>query len=160
MSSLSGILRKLSFQVIYTTNVVSRDGQPIKMYPIIQGGKKIILNEKQLEKIKFTDYFFGFDVSGQLTKDELMKRIAIERSGECLSKEYTNSETKLEWKCSQGHTWMATPHSIKSKKSWCGVCKSNAKKNTIEDMQALAAKKNGKCLIDIKNQSAKINKSF
>jgi hypothetical protein len=75
-----------------------------------------------------------------------MREIAIERGGKCLSKEYVNSETKLKWKCSEGHKWEATPHSVKSKKSWCQKCKSNSQKNTIEDMQRLASKNGGKCL--------------
>lgn len=77
---------------------------------------------------------------------ELMQDIAKERGGKCLSKNYVNSETKLRWECSEGHKWESTPHSVKTKKSWCPKCRSNSMKNTIKDMQVLAAKKGGKCL--------------
>lgn len=77
---------------------------------------------------------------------ELMKEIAINRGGCCLSEKYINAETKLEWQCSEGHKWLATPHSVKSKNSWCRKCNANKLKNTIEDMQKLAEKKGGKCL--------------
>lgn len=77
---------------------------------------------------------------------EMMKEIAENRGGRCFSIKYINSETKLEWECSEGHRWLATPHSIKSKESWCQQCKVNGQKNTIEDMQRLASKKGGKCL--------------
>lgn len=77
---------------------------------------------------------------------EMMRAIAKERGGKCLSKKYVNSETKLEWQCSEGHKWFATPHSVKSKKSWCQKCKANAQKHTIEDMQKLAEQKVGRCL--------------
>lgn len=77
---------------------------------------------------------------------EMMQEIAIERGGKCLSKKYINSETKLKWECSEGHTWNSTPHTVKNKKSWCPTCKANKQKNTLEDMHKLAKANNGKCL--------------
>ena len=77
---------------------------------------------------------------------EMMQNIAKERGGKCLSKKYVNSESKLEWKCAESHKWEATAHSVKNKKSWCQKCKADKQKNSIEDMQMLAAKKGGKCL--------------
>lgn len=56
-----------------------------------------------------------------LTIDE-MNDIAKDRGGKCLSKSYINSKTKLQWQCAEGHTWQATPFSIKNRKSWCPVC--------------------------------------
>jgi len=52
---------------------------------------------------------------------DMMKQIAKERGGECLSKEYYNVDTKLKWRCKFGHVWKATPYSIKTG-SWCSIC--------------------------------------
>lgn len=51
-----------------------------------------------------------------------MKEIAQSRDGKCLSLEYHGVEKKLEWACSKGHRWLATPHSIINKQSWCPFC--------------------------------------
>lgn len=51
-----------------------------------------------------------------------MQKIASERNGKCLSKEYINIQTKLEWECSNGHRWFASPRSIKNKGYWCPEC--------------------------------------
>lgn len=52
---------------------------------------------------------------------EEMQLIAKQRGGLCLSKKYINSHTKLQWKCKNGHKWMAVPYSIKQGK-WCQKC--------------------------------------
>lgn len=57
---------------------------------------------------------------GNLTIQE-MQELAKGRNGKCLSTEYANTRTKLKWKCSEGHTWMARPHDIKGG-SWCPTC--------------------------------------
>ena len=77
-----------------------------------------------------------------------MRELAAERGGECLSAEYKACHLKLEWKCGQGHTWKATPSSIKTG-SWCPACYHDTRrvlKYTIEDMKELAGKKGGTCL--------------
>lgn len=53
-----------------------------------------------------------------------MKDIAAKRGGQCLSKEYFNVHSKLEWKCADGHTWFAKPNNIISSDSWCPECNS------------------------------------
>lgn len=50
-----------------------------------------------------------------------MRAIAVSRGGSCLSKRYVNSQTKLKWKCREGHVWEAIPASVKQG-SWCGRC--------------------------------------
>lgn len=47
--------------------------------------------------------------------------LAISRGGECLSKEYINAKTNMQWKCKENHTWPATFKNIK-KGSWCPFC--------------------------------------
>ena len=76
---------------------------------------------------------------------EEMNEIAASRGGKCLSKKIVNSKTKLEWQCSKGHVWESTPFSIKNMKSWCPDC-SGHRKLTIDQMQKIAAKRNGRCL--------------
>ncbi|MCK4614147.1 MAG: hypothetical protein KAU14_05020, partial [Thermoplasmata archaeon] len=59
--------------------------------------------------------------AGRYQTIEDMREIAESRGGECLSKEYVNSKTKLKWRCSEGHEWEAVPSSVKSG-TWCPVC--------------------------------------
>jgi len=47
--------------------------------------------------------------------------IASLRGGECISAIYKSSYKKLDWRCSNGHEWSATPISIK-RGSWCAYC--------------------------------------
>jgi len=50
-----------------------------------------------------------------------IKKIARNRGGECLSNEYKNNKTKLNFRCDKGHEWWATPKSIKEG-TWCPDC--------------------------------------
>lgn len=52
-----------------------------------------------------------------------MQDIAASRGGECLSEVYTNTQTKLKWKCAFGHEWTAMPQSV-IHGSWCPICSS------------------------------------
>jgi len=79
----------------------------------------------------------------RLTIEE-MHDIANSRGGKCLSTEYINSGDKLEWQCDKGHTWKATPNSVK-RGNWCIFCTGLARL-TIEEMQDIATSKVGKCL--------------
>lgn len=54
-----------------------------------------------------------------------MKEIAQKRGGLCLSEKYVNARSKLRWRCSKGHEWMAVPDSVK-RGTWCDIC---ARKN-------------------------------
>jgi len=73
-----------------------------------------------------------------------LNSIAAKKGGKCLSKVYKGSDESLEWKCSEGHTWRATPHNVK-KGTWCPVCAGTQKLN-IEDMHRLAEERGGRCL--------------
>ena len=72
-----------------------------------------------------------------------LEAVAIARGGKCLSSVYTGSHEKLLWQCKSMHCWPATPSDIKTGK-WCPYCRGFYR--TIEDMQALAAERGGKCL--------------
>lgn len=53
---------------------------------------------------------------------EEMRAIAKSKGGNCLSENYENTKTKLEWQCGEGHKWNATPGSIINANSWCPIC--------------------------------------
>ena len=75
---------------------------------------------------------------------EMMQEIAKSKDGECLSTIYTNSSTKLKWRCKEGHEWEAIPESIKMG-TWCPFC-AGLIKLTIEEMQDIAKSREGECL--------------
>ena len=75
---------------------------------------------------------------------EQMNEIAKSRGGRCLSIRYRNSATKLEWRCSVGHEWSATPLQVK-KGHWCPFCARVAPLNLLV-LQRIAAQKGGCCL--------------
>jgi hypothetical protein len=75
---------------------------------------------------------------------EQMQRIAESRGGSCLSKSYRNSATKLEWRCSTGHEWAATPLQIK-KGHWCPFC-ARVARLTLHELRRIAVLKGGECL--------------
>lgn len=78
-----------------------------------------------------------------------LKRIAGDRNGTCLSVEYLNIKTKYEWKCAEGHTWIARFDHVKNG-SWCPECHKKRAgetlKLTIEEMKDLAKARGGSCL--------------
>lgn len=78
-----------------------------------------------------------------------MQKLAKKRGGECLSEQYVNDSTHLEWKCERGHTWRATPSNIKQKK-WCPKCaierRAASRRKSIEELQEIARSRGGQCL--------------
>ena len=82
-------------------------------------------------------------------KIEEMRMIAQSRGGKCLSESLINALTKLHWQCAEGHKWEATPNDIKSG-HWCRKCGAESRaarrRTPIDDIQALARSRGGKCL--------------
>ena len=80
---------------------------------------------------------------------DFLKKIAKERGGKCLSKEYINNTTKAQFKCGEGHIWLMTPHSIKVGQ-WCPKCgikrRTEKRKTPIEVYKKYAQDKGGKFL--------------
>lgn len=74
---------------------------------------------------------------------ELMRAIARDRGGECLSGAYTNCRTRLRWRCSKGHEWEALPSNVKRGR-WCLPCADT--RLEIGAMQRLALERGGECL--------------
>jgi hypothetical protein len=76
---------------------------------------------------------------------EVMRRMAREREGQCLSRTYTRNSEKLRWRCKKGHEWEATPRDVIHSKSWCPTC-GGSLPLSIEVMRALAKERLGECL--------------
>jgi hypothetical protein len=75
---------------------------------------------------------------------EQMRRIALSRGGRCVSGSYWNNATKLEWCCSGGHRWTATPLQIE-RSHWCPFC-ARVARLTLHELQRIAGQKGGQCL--------------
>lgn len=79
-----------------------------------------------------------------------MHALARSRGGECLSNGPVNSHIKLQWRCANGHEWMARPADIKNSGSWCPTCgiefRAAQQRASIEEIQALARSRGGVCL--------------
>ena len=75
---------------------------------------------------------------------EEMQKIAKSRGGRCLSETYEGSIAKLQWECSEKHTWWASPENVK-RRTWCQTCAGNIKL-TIEEMREIATFRGGCCL--------------
>ncbi|CAG8766042.1 35370_t:CDS:2 [Gigaspora margarita] len=50
---------------------------------------------------------------------EVAKALARTRNGECLSSEYLNNKSPLQWKCVKEHIWTANLNKIKDYNQWC-----------------------------------------
>jgi hypothetical protein len=74
---------------------------------------------------------------------------AILKGGLCLSTEYVNNKTKMDWKCSEHHEWTTIYDSIQ-RGSWCLKCSTkrtaDGQRLTLKDCQDLAISKGGLCL--------------
>lgn len=79
----------------------------------------------------------------KITVEDCIK-LAKEKDGYCLSKEYINNHTKMEWQCEFGHSFSMRMADVK-KGRWCPKCGGNARL-TIEECNKFAESKNGKCL--------------
>ena len=60
--------------------------------------------------------------SKPLSLDDMIE-LAESRGGKCLSDEYINAQTHLEWECAEGHSWFAVPNTVKQG-TWCPECAS------------------------------------
>jgi hypothetical protein len=63
---------------------------------------------------------------------ETLQSLAKLRGGHLISKKYSGYTAYYKWKCSEGHTWLATPTGIGTKR-WCPKCgaKQRAKAKTL-----------------------------
>jgi hypothetical protein len=75
---------------------------------------------------------------------ELLQDEARRHGGKLLSTEYLDSHSPLLWECQEGHRWEATAAKVRYG-TWCPQCAGKARLS-IEEMQALAGSRGGKCL--------------
>ncbi len=81
----------------------------------------------------------------KLTLNDI-RQIAQLKNGKCLSKEYINASSPLQWMCAKGHTWDA-PYTIIKQGGWCSQCaKDEVKSAYLHRMQKIAQAKGGVCL--------------
>ena len=81
-----------------------------------------------------------------------LRRLARERGGRCLSRQYANGRTPLVWECAFGHRWKAAAERVKGglhkKGTWCPKCYQQRRRfrtrGTIEEMHILARRRGGK----------------
>ncbi len=84
---------------------------------------------------------------------EKLRELARMRGGVCMSDHYVNNLHKLRWRCRHGHEWDARPMNIVMG-TWCPTCakvargRKGKRKRTLEEMQALAATRGGRCMSD------------
>lgn len=72
------------------------------------------------------------------------REAADKRGGECLSTIYINCQTKMEWRCSEGHEWKSKFNDIRNG-HWCPDC-AGLRRLTLADAQKSARKRGGECL--------------
>ncbi len=76
---------------------------------------------------------------------DAMRKLAGEKGGACLSQEYRNAATRLQWECALGHRWQATAASIVAG-HWCAACHRESLTLGIDLMRGIAAEHDGKCV--------------
>ena len=80
-----------------------------------------------------------------------MHNLGAKHGGKCLSENYVNSSTHLEWECGLGHRWKAKPSNVGSGR-WCPVCKGEIlsarfrRKASISFYDSIAESRGGKLL--------------
>ncbi len=73
-----------------------------------------------------------------------LKDYVAKKRGKCLSDEYINKKTKMDFQCENGHIWKATPHTIIKCNCWCLVCaKEEKKRGTFSNFKKYVESKRG-----------------
>ena len=81
---------------------------------------------------------------------------ANEKDGECLSKEFNNVYTSIEWKCKEGHIFN-TKYSHILEGSWCGKCWGIGRRLGLLECINWAKKLDGECVsIEYVNKDTKM----
>lgn len=72
-----------------------------------------------------------------------LRKIASDRGGKLLTKEFISTSTPMEWECTKRHQWIADVNSVVRRNSWCRKCYTETKKLSIEDYKKIAESRNG-----------------
>lgn len=78
---------------------------------------------------------------------ELMRELAAEQGGVCLSASYEGILVPLQWQCREGHRWYAIPHSVRQG-HWCRYCAAERRRKSIDDLTRLAATRGGQLVAE------------
>lgn len=98
----------------------------------------LIKNKIDKAKIKELDLNFNINIDYKnlvFNKSYLleMQELAKARNGLCLSNNYINARSHLNWKCLVcNHIWSATPDKVKNRNQWCPEC---GKKKQIQALK-------------------------
>lgn len=84
---------------------------------------RIIMHDNGFDSLNELELNIGNIYPNKIIK---YKNVARDKGGECLSEGYISYDSKLEWRCSYGHTWKAIGYSIE-KGHWCPYCAKNRK---------------------------------
>jgi hypothetical protein len=93
----------------------------------------------------------------RVTINEL-QTLAKSKGGKCLSDNYRDYESQLQWQCAEGHQWWASSNNVKYSGVWCPECLAFEKqKKLMLGMQELAKAQGGKCLSkEYRNEQGKL----
>lgn len=84
-----------------------------------------------------------------------MQEAARAHGGECLSGQYRNSATPLEWRCAHGHAFRLCADRI-AQGDWCPACAKEARlQRRLAEMREIAASRGGRCLSDAYERSTR-----
>ena len=64
---------------------------------------------------------------------DYVQNFVAERNGKCLSAEYVNGHTNMEWQCEKGHTWRTKFMYIK-RGTWCPSCSAGKSQNELREI--------------------------
>jgi hypothetical protein len=111
---------------------------------LVQMNKKAYI---YCEKSKLSIENFDFRSLGVSSPEQLaeMKIVAEKRGGECLSDSYVYAQTKMRWRCRNGHEWEANSNSIKNG-TWCPYCSRRKISDPISELQTIANERGGELL--------------
>ena len=74
-----------------------------------------------------------------------MQKLARERGGQCLSKQYDGRHKPLQWRCAAGHDFAVSISQVRLGR-WCPVCRNGRDTRSIAQMKELANRRGGTCL--------------
>lgn len=75
----------------------------------------------------------------------MLRRLAAERGGDCLSDEYHGARAKYRWRCAEGHEWDARFQNVREG-SWCPKCaQAGAVRLNLDALKAVAEARGGRC---------------
>ncbi len=96
-----------------------------------------------------------------------MQKIASQKQGRCLSLEYQNGKSILEWQCADGHKWKANASSVMHNQSWCPYCVSHVNEEKcrfiLQECFQIPFPKNRQALpgrLELDGYSDKLNLAF